>query len=58
MKSILPPLIVGLILSIVWGYFSDLRQGETKAFIIRLIIVPFILILLSKTREAKKSKYF
>ncbi|MGG1290747.1 hypothetical protein ABE218_05040 [Bacillus smithii] len=54
MKSILPPLIVGLILSIVWGYFSDLRHGETKAFIIRLIIVPFILILLSKMREAKK----
>ncbi|GAJ45659.1 hypothetical protein GT2_51_00050 [Parageobacillus thermoglucosidasius NBRC 107763] len=56
MKSALPPIIFGLIISIVWGYFSDLRHGETQMFMIRLIVVPLSILLLSKMREAKEKE--
>ncbi|MBT2756669.1 hypothetical protein J7E71_11955 [Mesobacillus foraminis] len=56
MGSALPPIIAGLIILIVWGYFSDLREGETQVFIIRLIVVPSLLLLFSKMREAQRER--
>ncbi|MDP9726514.1 hypothetical protein J2W44_005626 [Priestia aryabhattai] len=48
MKSALPPIIVGLLIASIWGYFADLRDGDVKLFIIRLIVVPLVLLILSK----------
>jgi hypothetical protein len=56
LKSALPPIIAGLIISIIWGYFSDLREGDTQVFIIRLIVVPSLLLLFSKMREAREKE--
>lgn len=51
--STLGPLITGLIVAIIWGYFSDLRDGDTQSFVIRIIIVPLFVLIISKLSEKR-----
>lgn len=56
MKTILPPLIIGIIIASIWGYFSDLKNGDTTTFTIRILVVPTLLVLLTIIKEAKNKE--
>ena len=40
MKNYLLPFLVGLIVAAIWGFFSDLQNGEVGWFIGRLVFTP------------------
>jgi hypothetical protein len=34
-KEYIPSVLVGLMIAAIWGYFSDLRQGQVERFVKR-----------------------
>lgn len=40
MKNYIPAFVIGLLIAVVWGYFSDLPNDQVAWFIGRLILVP------------------
>ena len=42
---------VGIVVAVVWGYFSDLRNGEIGWFIGRLVFIPLFIYFGGKVAE-------
>ncbi|TCP65645.1 hypothetical protein [Baia soyae] len=58
MRSVLQAFLAGLIIAAVWGYFTDLRHGNTTGFLIKIIIIPigFVFVEMIQMLISKKKK--
>ena len=48
MKKYIPSVLVGLMIAAIWGYFSDLRQGQVEWFVGRLVFVPLVVVVVQR----------
>ena len=53
MKTSIPALLCGLLVAAVWGYFSDLQDGQVGWFIGRLALVSIALVAAWRVFAAK-----
>ena len=55
MKKYIPTVLLGLIVAAVWGYFSDLREGQVGWFVGRLIFIPLFIVAVQRLFTGKSS---
>jgi len=53
-KKDIKDLLIMLLIGIVWGYFSDLRNGQIAWFVGRIIFMLFIFFALKYFQNLKK----
>lgn len=55
MKAYIPGFICGLLIAVVWGYFSDLQNGQVGWFIGRLVFVSIALVVVLRVIATRAS---